>query len=183
MLLQISLSLMCVLLSGPLVQSQITYTKQFTHKLQKAGIEYAEPVEQWLHVILPPEDGLMDYDLVLQDDRNTIEYRYRISLPSDSRAQLPPSVAVTALIANLATNAEEAEILIQIPPDSLLQAAFLADAGIVARFIPRQEFSAKEHGALISMISEEGAVVDVVILYTDPEFDPLMAFRSVRFRE
>lgn len=72
------------------VSAQITYTVAFTQALEKAGISYAEPVEQWLHVTLPPEHEFMKYDLVLQNDRNDLEFRYRIQSGRYAESDVPP---------------------------------------------------------------------------------------------
>jgi len=166
-----------------LVSAQITYTAAFTKTLYEAGIEYAAPTEQWLHVVLPPEDDYMDYNLVLENDRNDFEVRYRIQQHTRPDQAIPASIEVARLVASIASNAPETEIRIQIPPDSLLQKAFNADRGIIAYFTPKFDFSEKPYGALISLDMLGGTGIDVILLYYDPAYDPLYTFRSVRFRE
>lgn len=176
----------CLALSWSLIQAasaQITYTVAFTQTLEKAGIGYAEPVEQWLHVTLPPEDEFMDYDLVLQNDRNDLEFRYRIQSGRYAESEIPPSVIVSSLVATIATNQEPTDIHIQIPTDSFLKAAFNADRGVIAYFTPKAEFSEKPYGAYLSLYAEGRTGIDVVILYSDETFDPLTMYRGVYFTE
>lgn len=164
------------------VQSQITYTATFTRLLDKARIDYAVPAEQWLHVTLPPDHDYMHYDLVLENDRGDFEVRYRFhtGLPAED---MPPAVEVARLVAHIASNNPETEIRIQIPPDRLLQEVFNAEAGVVAHFTPKEDFSMKPYGTLLSLYPSGYAGIDIVILYTDPEYNAVEKYRSVRFRD
>ena len=175
------LSLLCVTFGA--VSGQVTYTKAFTHLLEKEGIEYAEPTEQWLHVTIPPEHEFMKYDLVLQNDRNDFEVRYDIHSSRSRNQSIPPSVAVSRLLATIASNDESHDILIRIPEDYFLREAFNADQGILAYFTPKAEFSEKTYGALLSLYVEGRQAIDVILLYTDPAYDPLTMYRSVRFAD
>ena len=163
--------------------AQIIHTASFTRALEAAGIGYAEPAEQWLHVTLPPEDGYMDYDLVLENDRNNFEVRYRIQHRAGPDKAVPASVEVARLVASIASNAPGSEIRILIPPDTMLREAFNADRGIIAYFTPKSDFSEKQFGALLSLYSSGRPGIDIVLLYYDAEYDPLRMFRSVRYRE
>lgn len=161
---------------------QITYTAAFTRLLEKSGMEYAEPAEQWMHVTVPPVDGYMDYDLVVENDREDFEIRYCFHLEKRSK-ETPPSVEVARLVASIASNDPETEIRIQIPADSFLIQAFNADYGLIAHFIPKAEFSGKPIGVFISLYSENRPGIDIVLLYRDPAYDPLTMFRSIRFND
>jgi hypothetical protein len=162
---------------------QIIYTASFTRLLHDAGIEYAAPAESWLHVTIPPEDDYMDYDLVVENDRNDFEVRYRIHRQSAQSKQTPASVEVARLVASIASNEPETEIRITIPPDGLLKEAFNADRGVIGYFTPKPDFSEKTFGALVSLYQSSESAIDIVLLYNDPEFDPLGMYRSIRFRE
>lgn len=163
--------------------AQITYTAAFTHALEKAGIGYAEPGEQWLHVTLPPEHEFMEYDLVLQNDRNDLEFRYRIQSGRYAESDIPASVIVSSLVASIATNQDPLDIHIQIPTDHFLKEAFNADRGVIAYFTPKAEFSEKPYGAYLSLYANGRSGIDIVILYADETFDPLTMYRGVYFTE
>ncbi len=175
--------LLSALISQSSVDAQIVYTRAFTQRLVEAGLEYDLPAEQWLHVIMPPDDSLMHYDLVLQNDRNDFELRFHIHSASDADLVVPASVALTRLVATIASNDENALIRIEIPPEDLLKTAFNADRGAIALFSPKKIFSEKQYGALISLYSVGRQSVDIVILYNDPAYDPLTAFRSLRYQD
>jgi hypothetical protein len=161
---------------------QITYTAAFTQTLSEGGIEYAEEVEEWLHVTIPPEHEYMDYDLVLQNDINDFEVRYRIDPDTDNSALVPLSAEVARLTASIASNDENSEIRIVVPPDSLLQDAFAADRGVIAYFSPKLTYSEKPYGALLTLHAWGHPVVYIVVLYADPAYDPLEKYRNIRFR-
>ncbi len=164
------------------VLGQIKYTASFTRSLEKAGISYIAPLEQWLHVAAPPDHEYMQYDLVLQNDRNDFEVRYRIHPNRRSELSIPPSVTVSRLIASIASNDEANEIRVVILSEEILK-VFNADRGVIAYFTPKDEFTEKPYGAVFSLYAEDRRAIDVVLLYTNPEFDPLTAYRSIYFRE
>lgn len=164
------------------VTGQIIYTAAFTRALEQAEIEYAEPVEQWLHVTLSPRHEFMEYDLVLQNDRNDFEVRYCID-NKHRTSDIPPSIAVSRLLASIASNAETEAITVKIPTDDFLKQAFNAERGMIAYFTPKFEFSEKTYGALLSLYSADRSAIDIVLLYQDPLYDPLTMFRNIRFSE
>jgi hypothetical protein len=172
--------LISIVFAGMIVPAlgQVVYTAHFTKKLRQAGVEYAAPTEQWLHVVNPPQDEYMDYDLVLVNDRNDLEIRYRIG---EVPEMAPPSVEVTRLVATLASNADINDIVVKIPPPGFLKEAFNAEAGVIVYFTPKAEFSQKPYGALLSLYLQDRPGMNVVLLYIDPSFDPLNSYRSLRF--
>jgi hypothetical protein len=123
----------------------------------------------------------MDYDLVLQNDRNDLEYRYRIESNARLRQPVPASVEVSRLLASIASNDSEANIVIKIPDEDFLRQAFNADHGMIAYFTPQAGFSEKPYGALLSLYAAGHPAVDVLILSYDRTIDPLQHFRSVYF--
>lgn len=177
------LSVVCFWMMSDFASGQIIYTANFTRDLKKAGLEYAEPTEQWLHVTIPPNHEFMEYDLVLQNDRNDFEVRYSIHKERRSDLSIPPSVAVSRLLADIASNDEIHEIRIKIPPDELLKEAFNATSGVIAYFAPKDEFSEKDFGALVSLYAEGRPAIDIILLYRDPAFDPLIQYRSIRYED
>lgn len=174
------LSVVAILFVQVAGYNQITYTAAFTRLLEKAGMEYAEPAEQWMHVTVPPIDDYMDYDLVLENDKGDFEVRYAFHREKPEN-RTPPSVEVARLVASIATNDPETEIRIQIPADTFLRQVFNADFGLIAHFIPKEDFSMKPYGALISLYAEGRSGIDVVLLYRDPDYNPLEMYRSIRF--
>lgn len=165
------------------LSAQIIYTSAFTKTLEKAGISYIEPLEQWLHVTIPPGHDYMEYDLVLQNDRNDFEVRYHVNSGRNTQKSAPPFVEVSRLVANIASNNELHDIRVTILPDNLLKDVFNADRGVIAYFTPKAEFSEKPFGALLSLYADERRGIEIVLLYSHPEFDPVTAYRSIYFSE
>jgi hypothetical protein len=164
-------------------RGQIVYTADFTNILERSGINYYEPVEQWLHVTVPPRHAFMEYDLVLQNDRNDFEVRYDIHTHRRANEDIPATVLVSRLVSHIATNDEAYDVLVTLPTDSLLLEAFNADRGVCAYFRPKVEFSEKPFGALLSLFKAGHPSIDVIILYTDQSYDPLTMFRNIRYKE
>jgi hypothetical protein len=160
------------------LSGQLIYTLDFTRALAKAGIEYAEATEQWLHVVFPPYHVFMDYDLVLQNDRNDYEIRYHIRTLDEG---IPPTVAVSRLVASIASNAEIYDIHVKVLTEEFLKNAFNAERGVIAYFKPKEEFSEKPFGALLSLYTHDKPAIDVILLYRNPTYDPLKEYRGVRF--
>ncbi|HLF65780.1 MAG TPA: hypothetical protein VI603_18610 [Saprospiraceae bacterium] len=183
LIVKLGVSLLCLGVMTDTALGQIVYTVAFTRDLKKAGLEYAEPTEQWLHVTIPPRHEFMDYDLVLQNDRNDFEVRYSIHQDRHADMPIPASVTVSRLIASIASNDEIHEIHVKIPPDEFLKEAFNADRGVIAYFTPKDGFSEKDFGALLSLYAEDRPAVDIILLYMDPAFDPLSMYRSMRYAD
>lgn len=169
------------LVGGLLGQSEIVHTRSFTKKLQRASLEYLEPVEQYLHVVPLQRDEFMQYDLVLEDDRGEFEMRFRIRRINKHWRQIPQHVEIGRLVASMATNMDDADIAMEFPDPEFLRMHFNADEGLFAHFQPKASFSDKPHGTLVSLFAQDKAVVDVVLLYRDPQFIPVEQFRNVRF--
>lgn len=143
-------------------------------------MEYLESVEQWLHVVPDDRDQFMKYDLVLENDRNDFEVRYRIRRGRHSR--LPLHVEVPRLASSIASNQDGSEIHMTFPDSTFLMTHFNARSGIFADFAPKAAFSEKPYGTLVCLGNDEDACVDIVILRYNPDYNALDAFRNIRFR-
>lgn len=160
----------------------IVYTASFTKKIQKAYLDVYEPVESWLHVYPMSRDSFMRYDLVLQNDRNDFEVRYRIRLERGRWKNTPQFVEFQRVLSSIATNDPEADIRLLKPEKAFFEEAFNATDGAIAYFTPKFSFSEKAHGALISITDAGNAAVDIVILYNEDEYDAYRSFRHLRFQ-
>lgn len=163
--------------------AQITFTRSFTKKLERASLEYLEPVEDWMHVVPLRSDDYMQYDAVLQNDRNDFEARYRIRRINARWRRIPQNIEVGRLVASIATNIGDSEIAMEFPDEHYLREYFNADQGLFAHFTPKLSFSEKPYGTFISLYAEGRAVVDIVLLYHDHEYRAVDQYRSLRFRD
>ena len=178
---------MCVMGFAPCAAAQnmddpIVYTASFTKKIEKIHLDVYEPVESWLHVYPMSRDSFMRYDLVLQNDRNDFEVRYRIRPERGRWKNTPQFVEFQRVLSSIATNDPEADIRLLKPDQAFFEEAFNATDGSIAYFTPKFSFSEKTHGALISITDAGNAAVDIVILYNEDEYDALRSFRHLRFQ-
>ena len=162
-------------------QDPIIYTQAFTHKLEKCGLEFYQPTENWLRPTPLIEDEYLEYDLVLAGDDG---YEMRIIINEDSKkvSQHPP-VHLNRIISNAATNSETALIGIRPFNDHLAKEHFNAEWGVIADFTPKELFSSGYAKARIVCFFKSGrALVTYIILYNeevDRYFDNAMAFRDI----
>ena len=169
-----------VAISG-LKAQQITYTAAFTQKIEKLGIEMYEPVESLLHVYPLEEDDFMAYDLVLQNDINDFEVRFRIRPENGKWQRTPENVEVLRLLTSVATNDLEADIRRIIPEDGFFVEAYNATGGFMAKFVPKETYSEKQYGTLVSIYREGVGAIDIVLLYHDAHYSAYNSFRGIRF--
>ena len=167
---------------GQTAPNEIVYTASFTKKIEKAHIDIYEPVESWLHVYPLDKDEYMHYDLVLQNDRNDFEVRYRIRPEKGRWKNVPQNMEVQRIITSIATNDPDANIRILKPEPSFFMETFNASDGIIAYFVPKLTYSEKRYGALISLEDPGNAAIDVIILYNDDGYDAYQSFRHLRFQ-
>ena len=168
--------------TGALRGQEIVYTMSFTEALQAQNLEYYEPVEQWLHVAGERHDQFMTYDLILENDRNDLEIRFRLRPAAESEL-LPPNVEITRLLASISTNSEVSEIHMSIANPEYAKSEFNAESVIFASFTPKPEFSRRPLGSLVSIASGEYGAVDVIILHYDETYSVEDSFRNIRFKE
>jgi len=160
---------------------QIVYTSSFTRKIDKAGIELYTPVEEWLHVYPLDRDSFMSYDLVLQNDINDFEVRYRIR-PDNSRwRKIPNELEFKRLLSHIATNDTEANIHVMIADSSFAREHFDASTCRFVHFTPKAGYSEKPYATLITLKSDYDVAIDIILLHYNPTYDPKESFRNVRF--
>ena len=183
--LRIGITLVCAggLACLAMAQEPLTYTYSFTETLKQHGLEFYQPVENWLHVAGHREDGYLDYDLVLENDINDFEVRYRIRGHLTDGNRVPQQVELTRALASISINSAESEIRMRLLNEAFSRERFNAESAIFAEFMPKPTFSNKPYGTYISLYSTEYGAVDLILLYYDQEYDPLDSFVNLRFIE
>ena len=161
----------------------ITYTASFTKTIERLGIEIYEPVEEWLHVHPLDKDDFMKYDLVLQNDVNDFEARYRIRPFRGKWKRIPQQIEVNRLASSIASNDPPSDIYMSFPDSLYAREIYNAQSCHIARFVPKRSFSEKPYGAILSIKSDDGTAVDIIILTYDPDYNPYSDLRHIRFRE
>lgn len=162
--------LISIILCGSLsllAQEAITYTKSFTTKLQRNGIDFFQPVERWLHVANIKKDDYMKYDLVLQDEAD-LEVRVRI-IEDSKLFSKHPHIEVMRMMATMATNDQDADILISQMDPEMVSEVYSADWGLFADFVPKIGFSTYPKGRVLCLYKEGRALVNYIILHDEDE--------------
>ena len=161
----------------------LIYTSKFTRLLKKAELEFFKPVEVWLRIKPVQRDRHMRYDLILHNEVNDFEVRYRILPSGRSKMETYPHIEASRLAASLASNADNSEIRVQVPDPAFVRETYNADWCTVHSFVPKASNTEKSFGSLLSILAEDQAMVNIVLLYDDPEYNVLEQFRQVRFQE
>ena len=161
----------------------IQYTASFTKTINKYGLEVYEPVEQWLHVYPLEKDDFMKYDLVLQNDINDFEVRYRIRPYRGKWKRIPQAIEINRLVTSISSNEEGAEIYMAFPDSTYAHQEFNAASCHIARFSPKLSFSEKPFGSILSIQARDGTCVDVIVLTYNAEYSPYSDLRHMRFRQ
>ena len=125
----------------------------------------------------------MKYDLVLQNDINDFETRYRIRPYKGKWKRTPQNIEIGRLASSIATNDPEADIYMAFPDSTFAREEFNAVSCHIARFVPKQSFSEKPYGSILSIRADDGTAVDVIVLTYDPEYNPYSDLRHIRFKE
>jgi hypothetical protein len=162
--------------------AQLVYTASFTRKIEKAGIDLYKPVEQWLHVYPLDKDSFMTYDLVLQNDINDFEVRYRLRPDKGKWRNTPNEIEFKRLLSSLPTNDLEASIRTYFPDSTFARDNYNAASCYFADFIPKASYTEKPYATLVCLRSDQNVSVDIILLHYDPEYDPMESFRNLRFQ-
>lgn len=158
-----------VLTSSLMGQAQMVYTKAFTKKLERSGVEFYHPVERWLKASSVMKDDYMSYDLVLH---SFPDLEARIVIDRERRSKpIFPNVEITRILANISTNDQESQIKISKYPDDEAKGIYGADLVVYADFIPKTSYSTFSKGRILCQYKEGVALLSYIILYED-ELDP-----------
>ena len=150
-------------------QEAFTFSKGFTKKLQRAGIEFYTPADQWLKLTSQKKDRFLKYDAVLESPG---AFEMRVLIKNESRNRpIHPHVEMIAMINSISTNNEDANIRIAQFPEEHVRFQYHADWGIYSDFVPKTSFSTYTKGRVLSLYKEGQALATCIILYDD-ELDP-----------
>lgn len=153
-------------------QTQIIYTRSFTEKIQKIGLNFYEPTENWLHLQPTTEDAYFKYDLILFSEDGNLDIRFILQDVEDDPTILQfPHIEFTRTIVNLSTNKQEEDIMISQLPDSLVHSYFNADWALMADMIPKKEITNKKFGRIYGLFKENRGFAVLIIFSNEPNID------------
>jgi hypothetical protein len=153
----------------------------FTEKVERLELEFFTPVERRIKTKKLLKDDFLEYDLVLRS-RNQLEIRY-ILQPFDNQQNtvLHPHVELTRMVASVASNDEEEEILINAFSGSEAKREYGADWGLFADFVPKRSFSGFPKARIMSLYKEEKGLVNCIILYKTEDLEGFLGL-PLRFK-
>ena len=173
------LYIILIIISIPaLGQEQLVYTKSFTKKIERVGLEFFRPVERWMKAAPTYKDDFMNYDLVLH---SYPDLEARIKIDRDTRRKpVIPNVEITRLIASMATNRQASEIKISKYQEAYAREQYGADLVLFADFEPKEGFSNFSKGRILCLYKKDRALVSYIILYNEdlePYFETPLRFK------
>ncbi len=155
-------------------QEDMIYTKGFTHKLAHHQIDFFQPVERWLHITDVTSDEFMEYDAVLRDESG-LEIRVNIQ-EADKMYSQHPHIEVMRMIADIATNEEQHDIMINQMNNDWVSERYQADWGLFVDFTPKASYSSYPNGRVLYLYKEGRALVSYIVLHNEEELDQHFEF-------
>lgn len=156
----------------------------FLELLQKAGIEFYEPLEAGYKDIEPWPNPYQPCNFAIRSRKEDLQIRYLIEPWKDNDPiSANPHVAIFRTLSNLATNADEALISAIQPTRADLQKDFNADWGIVYFFQPKEGFSEKPFCRMVALYKEGKGMAYIFYLFDDPANEALdRRYMALRFQ-
>ncbi len=172
--------LVCSLLIVPLF-SQIQYTARFTRLMNLCEIEIENPEEGWYKAI-PRADGDQNiYDLLLKSEVEDMEIRYYLIPAHLDNHVIPPQIAFTTFVSNLASNQEQNYMFIRSIPETQVSEHYGAEWAGIATFVPRESVSDKLKGKILCLYHADKARAYVMIFYNQNYQVAEQKLRTIRF--
>jgi len=158
----------------------MVFTRSFTKKLKRSGIEFYQPVERWMKVSSKKHDTYLKHDIILHSPPD-VEVRIKIIPNKKKNPPIRPQAFVPATLASIATNNEKALIRMRPLNNTESMERYGADSALIADFVPKEGYSNFSKGRLLSIYKEGQALINYVVLYEDkldPYFDLPLRFKE-----
>lgn len=178
------LALALLLLAANSMEGQVRAKDQFLELLEKAGIEFIEPVEARYKRAEVRKNPLLSCDFAIRSRREGIDIRYLIR-PYETGFPTAdvPHVAASRLVAHLATNDPEYLIAGRAVEPEALSGFFNADWGMQYFFRPKPGFAGWNHCELLALHKDGAGTAFVLFLFDEPSRELGNRFYALRFRE
>lgn len=165
-----------------LLNAQVDLSIHFQDKLQAAGIEFLEPLENSYKDIRVPRRNFTDYDFAIRSRKEKIEIRYRIDpLEAENPVAYAPHVRTVRTLLHLATN-DTNFYMSGIPVrESDLIETFNADWGKIFFFTPKEAFSPRKECKMLALFREGRGMAYVFFLFDEPSPELDYRFYALRF--
>ena len=131
--------------------AQIKISKSFTQKLQHMEMDFYEPLENSYKKIRVQRNDIIDYDFAIKARKGDMEIRF--ALYPDNDATKYPHINVMSMASSVATNDEEAKLVLHQLPSSELK-EYGADWGAMIFLQPKEMFTGKDHCKMLALYKE-----------------------------
>lgn len=161
--------------------AQIHYSHQFTKKLQRAQLDFIEPVEGLYRIQLLKKDDFLKYDLVLVSENFELDMRYIL----EPKASLvtPSHIGFLTRTSSLAVNDGRFDISVHIFPFQEARSLFHADWAAFSDFIPKRSLTDKNYGRLVSIYRADRGLASTLILFNEHGEEKDRRIYSLSFSE
>jgi hypothetical protein len=166
-------------LLSTVLPSQSNFSPDIKSKLEKMELDFYEPIEQKFKTRKSGKNRFFKFDLHLIDKKSEQEIYVilRDENGEDDIVQFP-HIEFTRLLANLATNDQEEDIMV-VTYDTKKLLARNSDWGSEAYFKTRKEISDYPYAKLVSFYKEGYGLVSIMYCFDDPDLLPfLLAFKT-----
>ncbi len=163
-------------------QEALVYTQDFTVLLDNAPIEFSKP-QGWFKVFPYRDDyGFGDYDLVLNSEDKDMQIRLKYYSNNPDKVQYP-DFEFSRMMTHIATNDDQSLLFFKGIESLELARKYRADWGALATFTPKENFSDKQRGKLLSLFHEQFGFIQIIYLYNGSSeqvypFMEIMRFKS-----
>lgn len=173
-----------LLLASSKAEAQLKMNEEFTELLERAGIEFLEPVEARYKTAPARKNPFRSYDYAIRSRKEGIEIRYLIRPyePNASTADIP-HVEASRLVMHLATNDQDYLVAGREVAPEVLSEFFNADWGMQYFFRPKPGFADWNHCELLALHKDGQATAFVFFLFDEPSPELGNRFYALRFRE
>jgi len=174
---------LCLYLAFSLpVTGQVDVSADFKQKLQTAGIEFLEPLENSYKDIRVPRRNFADYDFAIRSRKEKVEIRFRIDpLDLDNPVAYAPHVRSTRMLLHLASNNDNFYMSGLPVRESDLTEQFNADWGKIFFFTPKEDFSIRKECKMLALFREGQGMAYVFFLFDEPSPELDYRFYALRF--
>lgn len=160
--------LTCCSASAAFGQDRLTFTRSFSDKLQQFNLDYYEPVEAWLHPVPQRNSDFGNFDLILESSRQDVEIMYLFKEAGDPQSLTNhPQLDLLQQVAHLATNDQEASIIISDMNAQIIDTVFYADWGLYADFVPKRSLSDKPQCRMLAIQKDATAMIYSILCYEE----------------
>ncbi|MCB0519651.1 MAG: hypothetical protein H6577_08355 [Lewinellaceae bacterium] len=180
----ISLCLAILVLPAVCFSQKIDLPETFKELLNKAGIEFFEPLEAGYKDIEPWPNPYQPCNFAIRSRKEDLQIRYLIEPWKDGDPlSTNPHVAIFRTLTNLATNADDALVSAIQPTGENLRRDFNADWGMVYFFQPKKGFSDKPFCRMVALYKEGKGMAYIFYLFDDPGNEALdIRYLALRFQ-